>query len=501
MDWPFKTVLARLVLAIAGICAAGLETGTAQIRNKPQKLEVRPQEKSVSVGDRTVILVRLLDGLNQPLAAERDIPVDIMKRTGDGPKKPFSKAVIQRGQSQVEVPLPALSEPGLTYLWARNPELLLGGGFVRVKKESGRTGAPESPNVFMGARESPSVVFKGLPDSPIALPAPPKPMPPAPSPVVPARPKPAKSASTYQLALRYSPERTFLANGKDPVTVHAFVISDQARLPGFRINLFDGSGRMLPKPLLIRPGEDEATATLTYDHVGSVKVQYLSASPTLEVDGQRELEIHFGPPVMGVELTANPREASLVDTADLVATLVDDQGKPIATHEPRVISFTRTTGRGEIEKQEVTIDAGKAEARTRFTPTWWGASEIVASTPDLRRAATAVQIFPPWGLLGISLAGGLAGAGLFFLKTTLKTTAEKRWRIPVGALAGLTLFWVALYFSLAGLSRTVVLNPFSVFIISMAGGWAGPRIFDFVLDRLAPSAKADDEDMKTEPAS
>ena len=485
MDWPFKTVLARLVLAIAGICAAGLQIGTAQIRSKPQKLDVRPQEKSVSVGDRTVILVRLLDGLNQPMAAERDIPVDIMKRTGDGPKKPISKAVIQRGQSQVEVALPALTEPGLTYLWARNPELLLGGGFVRVKKEGAGTNNPipkRAPASEVSA-ESPT---PKSPDSPVISTAP---------------PKPAKSSSTYQLALRYSPERTFLANGKDPVTVHAFVISDQAHLPGFRINLFDGSGRMLPKPLLIRPGEDEATATLTYDHVGSVKVQYLSASPTLEVDGQRELEIHFGPPVMGIELTANPREASLVDTADLVATLVDDQGKPIATHEPRVISFTRTTGRGEIEKQEVTIDAGKAEARTRFTPTWWGASEIVASTPDLRRAATAVQIFPPWGLLGISLAGGLAGAGLFLLRTPLKTTAEKRWRIPVGALAGLTLFWAALYFSLAGLSRTVVLNPFSVFIISMAGGWAGPRIFDFVLDRLAPSAKADDGAMKTEPAS
>src|SRR5262249_37521842 len=146
---------------------------------------------------------------------------------------------------------------------------------------------------------------------------------------------------------------------KDPVTIHAFVMSENdSALPGFRLNLYDGSGTLTPHPLEIPPNADEATATLTYDHVGTVKVQFLGSIPPVGIDGDPELAIQFEPPVTGIALSVSPEHVSLVDSPDLVATLVDDSGKPIATREPRVVSLARASGRGEIEKQELTIAAG-----------------------------------------------------------------------------------------------------------------------------------------------
>ncbi|PYV08685.1 MAG: hypothetical protein DMG07_25090, partial [Acidobacteria bacterium] len=88
---------------------------------------------------------------------------------------------------------------------------------------------------------------------------------------------------------------------------------------------------------------------------------------------------------------------------------------------------------------------------------------------------------PPLGLLAISIIGGLLG-GLVFV---LRHPRSKRWRVPVGALTGVLLFWAFLFLGLSALPRTAILNPFSVFAVSMTGGWLGTEVFEPLLKRLS----------------
>jgi hypothetical protein len=89
--------------------------------------------------------------------------------------------------------------------------------------------------------------------------------------------------------LRYSPQRAFLANGEDPVTVHAFLMARrETPLPGFRVRLFDGAWTTEPVPVVIPPGAEEGMATFTSDHEGQFMVEYLSATPAVDLDRDSE---------------------------------------------------------------------------------------------------------------------------------------------------------------------------------------------------------------------
>ena len=313
--------------------------------------------------------------------------------------------------------------------------------------------------------------------------------PPPPNPVSSAPPATAASASSYLLALRFSPQRAFLANGKDPVTVHAFVMpKGEAPLPGFRVRLFDGTGTMQPVPLVIPPGAEEGTATLRSDHEGQVKVEYLGATPAVDLDGDRVMTVSFEPPIVGFELQPSPPRISLVDTCDLVLRLIDDQGRPIATKARRTVSLALAAGRGEFSAREVPIEPDSSSARATFTPVWWGPVTVTASTPNLVNVNASLEVVPPLALLGFSLAGGLLGGYVFMLKRR----QSKLWRVPLGALTGVILLWACLFLGISVLPRAAILNPMSVFVISVVGGWLGTGVFEPILKLLGfePAAKS-----------
>ena len=283
------------------------------------------------------------------------------------------------------------------------------------------------------------------------------------------------------LALRYSPQRAFLANGKDPVTVHAFVMAKgEAPLPGFRLRLFESTGTMAPVPLVIPPGAEEGTATLTWDHEGQVKVEYLGATPAVDLDGDKVMTVSFEPPIVGFELKPSPPRISLVDTCDLVLRLVDDQGRPIATKARRTVSLALESGRGEFSAREVPIEPDSSSARVTFTPVWWGPMTVTASTPNLVNVTASLEVAPPLALLGFSLAGGLLGGYVFMLKRR----KSKLWRVPLGALTGVMLLWACLFLGMGLIPRAAILNPMSVFVISVFGGWLGTGVFEPILKRL-----------------
>ena len=312
--------------------------------------------------------------------------------------------------------------------------------------------------------------------------------PPPPPPVASEPPALATAEDGYLLALRYSPQRPFLANGKDSVTVHAFVMPKrESPLPGFRVELFDTSGTLKPVPLVIPPGGEEGTATLTSDHEGEVKVEYLSSTPKVDLDGDKVMTISFEPPITGFELKPSPPRISLVDTCDLIIRLVDDKGTPIATNARRTVSLALATGRGDFSMRDVPINPDQSSARTTFTPVWWGTVMITASTPNLVDVETRLDVDPPLALLGISLAGGLVGGYVFMLKRR----GSKHWRVALGALTGVILLWACLFLGLTVLPRAAVLNPISVFVISVLGGWLGTGVFEPILKRIGFSTGSD----------
>lgn len=496
-----KSGIVPLLIALLGLRLGG-ETP------RPVKLQVDPPSKSVGVGERATLNVRLVDADNRPVSSPKDFTVDIVARLPSNATETLVSAVLRAGQSSMRVELPPAKTEGFLYIWAKQPELRLGGTYLRVKpptrsQPGGSRPArgamppiaepPRSPgmNTPTQVDAEKRALTRAIPVAKLGqmkagLPRPAaaaaEVQPPPPPPTASSAP-PAASASTgtYLLALRYSPQRAFLANGKDPVTVHAFVMArGDAPLPGFRLRLFDSTGTMAPVPLVIPPGAEEGTATLTWDREGQVKVEYLGATPAVDLDGDKVLTVSFEPPIVGFELEPSPPRISLVDTCDLVLRLVDDQGRPIATKARRTVSLALAAGRGAFSASEVLIEPDSSSARVTFTPVWWGPMTVTASTPNLVNVTASLEVAPPLALLGFSLGGGLLGGYVFMLKRR----NSKLWRVPLGALTGVILLWACLFLGIGVLPRAAILNPMSVFVISVVGGWLGTGVFEPILKRL-----------------
>jgi len=295
----------------------------------------------------------------------------------------------------------------------------------------------------------------------------------------PAQPAPQEPARKQKLALRYSPDRRFLADGKDAVTVQAFLLTEPASAD-IRLNLFDSSGAMRPAPLLIPKGSDIGHASLTFNQPGMVTVEFLGSVPSLKIEGDKKLQIPFMPPITHFALEASPPAISMVDTADLIVSLRDDQGRPVACDTVRHVAFAIESGRGELAQKEVDIAAGQFEARTSFQPAWMGRTQISAATPNLWTVSAPVQVSTPAFLLVCSIAGGLAGGYFSYMKR--KRSGQRR--IGIGIVTGFIFYWGCLFLGLAAIGHAVVVNPLSAFVLSTFGGWMQLDVFTFWKPRL-----------------
>jgi hypothetical protein len=213
-----------------------------------------------------------------------------------------------------------------------------------------------------------------------------------------------------QVTLRYSPDRPFLADGKDPVTVEAFLLGGEDSVRSdIRLNLFDGSGTLHPTPLTIPAGQWNGQAYLTSTNRGSVTIEYLGSTPLTEISGDKKLSIQFVAPVTHLDLEASPPGISLVDTSDLIVKLTDDQHRPVNTDTPRQVVFAIESGQGSLRQHEVVIPAGQFEVRTTFVPERSGTVRVSASSPKLLTAVVPLEVAAPVTLLACSIAGGLIG--------------------------------------------------------------------------------------------
>jgi hypothetical protein len=301
----------------------------------------------------------------------------------------------------------------------------------------------------------------------------------------PTNPPPAAGSgaplTAPRLELRYSPQRKLLADGRDLVTIHAFLSREDAEpeaAAAVRLTLFASAGTLEPRLVVIENGEGHAT--LTSDQAGDVTVELVRSQPRVELDGGAPLRIHFGAPIDGLRIEAKPAAISLVDETDLVVTLLDAGGRAVTTDEPRVVLLALDTGRGEIVQKALTIRPGEFEARTRLIATGVGEVAVSATSSSLRNQIARLDVRLPLGLLALSVTGGLIGGLLAFLRRR-----GTRWpRIGVGAVTGFLLYWAFMFGLMRIAPRGMVLNPLSNFALSAIGGWLGTEVFALLLTWL-----------------
>jgi hypothetical protein len=458
-SWQFFVGLAVVASAFAADTA-------------PVKLEVIPDRDTLRAGEQVTLEVRLLNAANQPATPRRPFHVLLQARLPSGKVQALRTVDLPAGQSTHELALP-VPGPGVVYIWAKNPELLPGGAYVRVRGGANAPVQAQPPP----AQSQPRVQVQAERPRGGLMPAPvmaPPPLAPAPSP-----------ASALQIALRYSPDRAFLADGNDAVTVHAFLTGDADAAPhDIRLNVFDSSGSLHPTPLTIPQGAASGHAILTSSQPGDVTVEYLGSAPPASVEGDRKLQIHFRPAITKIDLKASPPGISLFDTADLVVTLTAADGRPIVTDSPLAVSLAIGSGRGTIETQQLNIPAGSFEARTRFLPGMSGAVSVSAASPNLLTVTAPINVSLPLVLLLLSALGGAAGGYLAYVKHK-RAGVRQVW---IGCITGFVFYWAAVSLGLASVSRGVALNPLGALVLSIAGGWLQTKVLSMLTSRLTPRA-------------
>jgi hypothetical protein len=366
----------------------------------------------------------------------------------------LQSVAIQAGQSLNSVAT-SLPGNGLIYVWAKHVELLPGGEFVRVRAEE-----PSGDH---------------QPGAPMIQPKPS------------ARYTAVLRSSLPQITLRYSPDRQFLADGKDAVSIQAFLMGANETLPSdIHLNVYDSSNTLKPKPLTIRAGEPSGGSVLTSNQPGAVMVEFLGSTPPTEFQGDTKLHINFAPPITRLDLRASPPNISLLDTAELIVTLTDDEGRPLATNAPRQVTFSILSGKGQIAERELQVPAGQFQVRTRFVPEWPGQVKISSATANLLTVATPMQVSAPILLLVCSGLGGLVG-GLLSRRTRRKSD---RWRMPIGVATGFLFYWACIFLGFTAAKREVVLNPLSALALSAIGGWLQTEVFSLVWGAIRPRTKA-----------
>ncbi len=450
----------KLMIATCTIGAAFFVAAQSS-GNKPVKMRVEAEGKNFRSEEPVEIQVTCLDADNNKAEVKQDYTITVLTHLPSG-KVDTARVTIPAGEAAQKV-IMKFEESGIIHVQAQHDRLLQGETFIQVKtkhKERGeaqpqkRNGAAEENEAFsLSAREQISL----------------------------------QGASSYALTLRYSPQRTLLADGKDQATIQAFVLNnDDSSAAEIRVRLFSSGGALSPQPLIIPAGQDVGTATLTSKDPQAITVEYVSATPPAELRGENKMQIVFGPPISQLGVDASPPVITLVDKSDLVVKLLDSSNTPVATDVPRKISFTIEAGRGDIETKELTIAAGSFEARTSFRPTWRGNVRIIAATPNLQTAPVELKVALPILILSLSVIGAAIGGVIAYWREQ----EPKWWRIVLGLVTGFVFYWAFVFGVLPLISREIVLNPLSALALSVIGGWLGTEVFNMVLKRLGLISKA-----------
>jgi hypothetical protein len=476
---PRKENIGTLVRV--AVLAASL-AARASLASEPVKLDVQVDRQSVSAGDPIALTVTLLDAANHPAPAPKNITLTVQRRLPSQPPEKLTETTLLKGASSIPVKV-SLRSPGLQYLWVKNAELLPGGVNVFVNSASGASPTPLPQGRGSTARALEPVLRPPVPASP------------AKGGGTSGR-APASVASAAAITLRTSPDRVFLANGRDFATVEAFLMGSGSAPADMKLNVFDSAGTLNPSPIVIPRGKSVGLGRISATQPGTYTVEFLGSDPDTPFDGNKKIDVRFGPPVTQLLTSVSPSRISLLDYSDVIVRLADENGRTVATDTPRVVSLAIVEGKGEIRPAQVTIGANQFEARSVFYPGEGGVVKISASAANLLTREVEVPVSRPVSLLAISAAGGLVGGYLVSLrKSRKKESPEKapesakssRSIVPLlvtGLVTGFLLYWACIFLGLSSVANGAILNPMNAFAFSVVGGWLQTRVFATITKRI-----------------
>ena len=402
----------------------------------PVKLGVKIDHHSITAGEKVIVTIDLLDSANRVVKAPIPITVSLQARMPSKAVQQLQNVTIAAAQSSATATV-AVPGVGLEYIWAKNPELIGGGAYVNVRS---------------AARSA------ALAAEPIAP----------------------------QVALRFSPDRVFLADGKDAVNIEVFLLNPDVYPEDIHLSIFGSSSDANPVTLTIPAGQASARAGLTSHEPGTVTAEFLSSEPDVSIQGDKTLNIHFGPPITHLHLTSSPPSISLVDTATVFATLVDDQGVAQNTDAARNVMFSIISGKGQVDSHFVQIPAGQSSAQVTFRPEWRGTVKVSAATANLMSAEAPVSVAVPLALLLCSVIGALMGS---ILPQRTEKKKSRRWHPFVALITGFLLYWFCIFVGLGSIGRDVALNPITAIAISALGGWLQTGVLEGIWSGIKPGAQ------------
>ena len=508
----------NVVLFAAALLFIGSHDVNAQ--GRPAKISVKPDKRTVQVGESFRIEVALIDAGNAQVSAPKDfeISLDILFPSGQTNKRTL---VLRRGRSVASISL-SLTEPGINRLRAAHPELREGGGSVMVRSSQQNT-----PRVGQRITRRPPAQSSTRTRE-VVVPAPPPPRPQGPSPPttrirgligqagsetetaesvdtsetepavvdtagdISTQPSlgalstqplsPTQEGGTAVLEFDFSPQRKLLADGRDGATISAFLTPSNGFDREVEVQLHNSDGTLEPRILRFPRGEWVADTILTSDRPGRVTVRAVRVNPPVEMKAPAELNLDFAPPIYESKISAGPREFTLLDQTIISVELFDHNGLPVITDDPREVHIALAQGSGHLDSTDLVIPPGRSNVSTTFTPTSWGGMVLSASTPGLATVETdpPLAVTFPFLVLGFSAFGGLLGGVVAFWVRK----PSHWWRIIVGAITGLLLFGIIDLGLLAAFPAVAVANPLGAFVLAAIGGWMGTEVLDLGRKRL-----------------
>ncbi|HXG93579.1 MAG TPA: hypothetical protein VNN73_14630 [Blastocatellia bacterium] len=442
------------------------------------KIGVSTEKQAVEAGEKTKVKVELLDATNKETTAEQDLTIHVEARSPSGEVIQTKEVPIKAGESSKIIEFEKLQQPGVVEIHASQPQLLEGGSVLEVK-------SPESSDstrikgTIDKTRRAPEKSVERLPkdasrvppgsqsfrfrDSEVRL-----------TPAAYTDPQ----ETEYTLTLNQTPDRPILANGSDFATIYGYL--DHPAPEDIKIYLYHSAGTLLDDEQMIIPkGQIIGSAKLISNQPGKITVSFRGSLP-IPLNSKDNLQIIFAPPITKLLLKAAPPIIPIVENAEVIVRLLDNNDTPITTDEPREVSFDIDFGRGLITPEKVTIKPSSFEERASFLPASRGEVQISASAKGFPppKALLKVTGIPLLILILVAAGGSLGGLVVFLTEKT------KWWRILIGLIVGAFFYWACLTGLFDKLPRGVVINEISALMIALIGGIVGTKVFSIVLRKF-----------------
>ncbi|HEU5293085.1 MAG TPA: hypothetical protein VFU05_20710 [Cyclobacteriaceae bacterium] len=278
-------------------------------------------------------------------------------------------------------------------------------------------------------------------------------------------------------------EKVPLADGEDFADIE-FLLVDPDDLLGdsVRIVIENSKGELSKNSLHVNKDYFVRTR-LTSSSQGSVTLRFLSTDPHV-MPNKEMIKINFAVPIDHFELSLAPSEINFFDLCQVIIFLKNKKGDIVATDRIIPGSFEILKGSGRFGSDTLKILSGKMQAQIHFQPSAAGIMTIRAHMPGLSSQTKEMLVTWPLLLIGLATGFGLAGS---FSAHKRKPTKWKWMTICSGAITGLILYWMVVFFNpILGtpVSQATALNPVTAVAFGMAGGFSGVEVLRLVLKKF-----------------